>query len=110
MAQALNIMTGLYTYMTKEQTKKEIHCMSQAFIEVMRLGVKDNKDAFKSILDLLQVSGVTKNLRGNLIDEPMIKRQYHAMMHDIRKNRVGWYSKWKILKSSNNIQLVLKSQ
>jgi len=92
------------TKKTNVSAKAQVKNISDAFLEVFRIGCKNKKEGRENIMELLAKANITKTNRGATITPEMVMQQTNNIFTDINKQRGRWKN-YKVLEERNRIQI-----
>jgi len=94
----------------KQETKTEnkTPTIVSVFKALAETGVKDRAEAVQKILNHFKAKGITKNSKGRPIEEARVTALVNAILRDIKTERKGWWSTYKIEESDDELKIVKK--
>jgi len=80
----------------KEQAQPKVPTIVSLFKAHAEKGVKDRKELASKVMADFKSKNVTKNVKGKPLTPERVAAQIGAILYDIKKERKGWWSTYKI--------------
>ena len=81
--------------------------ISKAFLEVLRIGCKDEKHVLENVIELLNKLEITQTSRGTQLTKKYILHRYNIIIRNVKLG-LGRWKKYKLIEEKGYIQLVLR--
>lgn len=101
----------------KKEAKKEVQKEAKKIVpkntvnrikEQLEKGAKDVPTIATTVMEQYKKEGITKNNKGKDLKIENVKNLANAILRDIKTEKRGWWSKYKIEKDDKHVKIILK--